>query len=70
MSNYSGKATAPQIEAAAAIERELGRLMDMAMKTDLRFLVYLLEMAHDEAAAIARGRRDQAESAQALAHKE
>ncbi len=70
MSNFSGKSTSPQIEAAAAIERDLQQLMESAQQTDLRFLVYLLEMAHDETAAIARGRRDQAENAQALAHKD
>jgi hypothetical protein len=67
MSNFSSKATAPQIETAAQIERETAKLKDLATKTELRFLVYLLEMAHDEAAVIAKGRRDQAESAATLA---
>ena len=71
MSNYGSKATGPQIEAAVQIERELSRLKEVALKTDLRFLVYLIEMAHDEAAVIARGKRDQAEGAATLiAHKD
>jgi len=61
MSNFSEKVTGPQIEAAAQIERETMRLKEIALKTNLRFLVYLIDMAHDEAAVIAAGKRDQSE---------
>ena len=70
MSNYNVKATGPQIEVAAQIERELAKLKDLALTTDLRFLVYLIEMAHEEAAVIAKGKREQAEGAATLIHKD
>jgi hypothetical protein len=70
MSNFNGKATAPQMESATIIQRDLLRLKDLALNTDLRFLAYLIDMAHDEADVISRGKRDQAESASTLAHKD
>jgi len=69
MSNFNVKATAPQMDAAIIIRRELLRLKELALSTDLRFLAYLIDMAHDEAEVISRGKRDQAESASTLPHK-
>jgi hypothetical protein len=70
MSNFSSKATAAQVEAAVEISQQIQKLKEIALRADLRFLGYLLDMAYDEAAAIARGKRDQAESAATLAHKD
>jgi len=70
MSNYSVKATEPQIEAAAHIEQELLGLREMAIKSDLRFMAYLIEMAHDEAVVVAQGRRHPVETAPTLTHRD
>jgi hypothetical protein len=59
MTNFQDRAAGPQIEAAAEIERETMRLKEIALRTNLRFLCYLIDMAHDEAAVIAAGRRGQ-----------
>lgn len=60
------KATEAQIAVAAAIEKALAVHVAAAQSVDLRFLVYLIEMALDEAASIARGRVDGVQSASTL----
>ncbi len=60
MGNVSGKATAPQIETAVQIEQETARLRELAMKADLHFLVYLIDMAHDEASGLVASIRNKA----------
>ncbi|MDR3497071.1 MAG: hypothetical protein P4L82_20940 [Ancalomicrobiaceae bacterium] len=44
------KMTAPQLETATLIEREASRLRELAMKSELKFLAYLIDMAREEAA--------------------
>lgn len=69
MNHTVHKATEAQISVAAEIEKALALHVVAAQNVDLRFLVYLIEMALDEAAAIARGRIDGIETALTLETK-
>ena len=51
------KITASQLETAVLIEREAARLRELAVKSDLKFLAYLIDMAREEAANYGRGER-------------
>ncbi len=57
MTTSGAKATAAQIDASIEIEREAGRLRDTALRADLKFLAYLIDMAKEEAASIAHRKR-------------
>lgn len=69
MNHTVHKATEAQISVATEIEKALALHVVAAQNVDLRFLVYLIEMALDEAAAIARGRIDGIETALTLDSK-
>ncbi len=66
MSKFGKKASEPQISAASDIERGLAKLKEMAEAAELRFLLYLLEMAQDEAMHVAKGALDFTEGAATL----
>jgi hypothetical protein len=66
MTHTVHKATEAQVSVAAEIEKALAVHVAAAQNVDLRFLVYLMEMALDEAASIAGGRFDGTESATTL----
>lgn len=69
MNHTVHKATEAQISVASEIEKALAFHVVAAQNVDLRFLVYLIEMALDEAASIARGRVDGIETALTLEAK-
>lgn len=69
MNHTIHKATEAQVSVATEIEKALALHVVAAQNVDLRFLVYLIEMALDEAAAIARGRVDGIETAMTLESK-
>ncbi|MDR3375704.1 MAG: hypothetical protein P4L98_18405 [Ancalomicrobiaceae bacterium] len=57
MTKPSIKITASQLETAVLIEREASRLRELALKSELKFLAYLIDMAREEAASYGRGER-------------
>jgi hypothetical protein len=70
VTKFNSKASDHQIEVAIQIEHEMARLKELAAKVDLRFLVYLMEMTHDEAAVIARGKGTETGFATTIAYKD
>jgi hypothetical protein len=65
MKNLTENASAAQIEAASLIERDTARLKELAIRHELRFIAYLIDMAREEAGAVAKRKRVQSAGAAA-----